>query len=184
MQTLQTYTLNIDKDLQSDELKSGLYIAVLHATRVPPHIGLIIDQHYHSLNIKGQDNAGLEALIRNIKQREIPSLFIKIKSHPIFSQTYLREHFLTDLSQYSKVDIGIATCLSPVKAFFEEVFTVDTKEINYLYQLLPKLEQEGMIEQIRSLFIDKETYQLPLYTGKEITEGIKNAREEISRIQQ
>ncbi|OFY82480.1 MAG: hypothetical protein A3F72_00195 [Bacteroidetes bacterium RIFCSPLOWO2_12_FULL_35_15] len=172
-----SYKLNINNQFSEEDLLKGVYVVVIHATRIPPHIGIIADKHYHSLTIKGHEiNVPVEVLIRNTNQRKIPSLFIKIKKHPIFSAGYLSEHFISNVKQFPIVDIGIATCLSPIKLFLDEVFNVPMNTINYLYELLPLLESEGLIESASSLFIDEKNYQLPIYSFAEINEGIENAK--------
>lgn len=174
-----TYHLKINASFSELDLLKGLYIAVVHATRIPPHIGMVVDKKYHSLSIKGQDiNTPIEALVKNSSIRKIPTLFIKIKSHPTFSAIYLREHFITNVQSFDRVDIGVATCLSPIKLFFEEVYNVSMKEINYLYQLLPLLEAEGLIESVSSMNVDEQNYKLPFYTNKEIDAGINEVRKE------
>ncbi len=174
-----TYNIKINNSFDETNLSKGLYIAVIHATRIPPHIGMIIDKSYHSLSIKGQDiNTPIAALIKNSTIRKIPSLFIKIKSHPTFSDIYLREHFITNVQQFERVDIGVATCLSPIKLFFEEVYGISMKEVNYLYELLPLLEAKGLIESVSALNLDEKNYQLPFYTNKEINAGINEVRKE------
>lgn len=173
------YQLKINATFNEEDLLKGLYIAVVHATRIPPHIGMLIDNKYHSLSIKGQDiNTPMEALVKNSSIRKIPTLFIKIKSHPTFSDIYLREHFITNVQSFERVDVGVATCLSPIKLFFEEVYNVSMKDVNYLYQLLPLLEAEGLIELVSSMNVDEKNYQLPLYTNKEIDAGINEVRKE------
>jgi hypothetical protein len=140
---------------------------------------MIMDKKYHSLSIKGRDiNTPVPALIKNSSIRKIPTLFIKIKSHPTFSDIYLREHFITNIEQFDRVDIGVATCLSPIKLFFEEVYNLPMKEINYLYEILPLLFAEGLIDSVSSLNLDQNTYSLPTYTNKEINEGITSVRNE------
>ena len=157
----------------------GLFIAIVHATRIPPHIGIVADEKYHSLSIKGQNlNIPAEALLKNISLRKIPALFIKIKPHSTFSDIYLSEHFITDVQKFNRVDADVATCLSPIKLFFEEVYNLSMKDVNYLYELLPVLEAEGLIEDAISMNIDENNYCLPVYTIKEINEGIKQVRKE------
>jgi hypothetical protein len=178
MQLTNPYQLNINKQFTEDDLLKGVYIAVIHATRTPPHIGLIINGKYNSLTIKGQDiDVSVAALIKNTTQRQIPSLFIKIKPHSTFSDTYLNEHFITNIQQFPKVAIAIATCLSPVKLFFDEVYNVSMDNINYLFELIPKLNSEGLVENISTLFVDAQKYQLPVYTSTEINQGIEQAKQ-------
>src|ERR1035437_2846562 len=169
--------LEINKQFCEADLLKGLYIVVIHATRIPPHIGIISNNFYHSLTIKGHEiNVPVEVLIRNTTQRKIPSLFIKIKKHPIFSYDYLNEHFISNVKQFPIVDVGVATCLSPVKLFFEEAFTLPMNNVNYLYELLPIIEKKKLIENISSLFVDEKNYQLPVYTLAEINKGIEQAK--------
>ena len=173
------YHLTFNKQFNGNDLLKGVYIAVIHATRIPPHIGIIADGKFHSLSIKGQDiNTSIEVLIKNSNQRKIPSLFIKIKPHSTFSELYLKEHFITNIQQFPKVDIGVATCLSPVKLFFEEVYNVPMNTVNYLFELVQKLYSEGLIENISSLFVDEKKYEFPVYTTAEINAGIAQVRSE------
>ena len=181
-QTLASYKLSINKQFSEEDLLKGLHIVVIHATRIPPHIGMIVDKKYHSLSIKGQDiNTSVHAIIKNTKLRKIPTLFIKIKPHNTFSDIYLREHFITNVQQFPRVDVGVATCLSPVKLFFEEVYNLSMNEVNYLYELLPKLHIQELIEHTSSLFVDEENYQLPIYTSREIDAGIEEVRGEFNK---
>ena len=170
---------NTFKKFNEADLLNGIYIVAMHATRIPPHIGLIIDKHYHSLNIKGQDlNTPIRALIKNIEQRQIPSLFIKIKPHTTFSSSYLKEHFILNVQQFPRVDKGIATCLSPIKLFFHETYDIDIKQVEFLFHLLPGLQEAELIEHTTTLFIEENTYQLPVYTKKELDLEIEHARNE------
>jgi hypothetical protein len=153
---------------------------VMHATRIPPHIGLIIDKHYHSLTIKGRDiNTPIRALVKNIEQRKIPSLFLKIKPHGTFSNTYMREHFILNIQEFPRVDKDVATCLSPIKLFFDEVYDVRMKEIHFLFDLLPHLFADNLVEFTSTLFVQESDYQLPVYTQQELDTEIENSRKEI-----
>ncbi|MCW3101906.1 MAG: hypothetical protein JWO09_346 [Bacteroidetes bacterium] len=185
MHTLNPYTLNISKAFQEDELLKGLHLVVLHASRIPPHIGLIAGKSYHSLTIKGHEtDHSIEALLKNIRMRKIPSLFIKIKPHPTFSEDFLKEHFIQDVQQFPKVSVGGATCLSPVKLFFEKTYGVPVDDVNYLFELLPVLEQNNMIEQASALNIKEGAFDLPVYDLKQIHSEIRLAEQEAKHIKQ
>ncbi|MFL5763011.1 MAG: hypothetical protein ACJ77K_03655 [Bacteroidia bacterium] len=174
-----TYQLVPDRELNEIALKKGVFIAVIHATRIPPHIGLIIAGKYHSLSVKGQDlNIPADAFVRNSNLRKIPCLFIKLKSHSTFSDDYLSEHFIENVKQFRRVDVGVATCLSPIRLFFEETYGISMERVNYLYELLPVLEAKGLIEYCSSLNIDRDHYELPVYSQKEIEAGITQVRNE------
>lgn len=181
LDTTLSYKIKFKDQFNETELAKGLYIAIIHATRIPPHIGLVADGNYCSLSVKGQDiNTPVSALVKNSIIRKIPTIFVKIKPHPTFSSTYLREHFITNVQLFPRVDIGVATCLSPIVMFFEEVYSIPMKEVNYLYELLPALDSNGLIESASGFFIDNINYRLPVYTNTEIDKGIKEVREEFN----
>lgn len=176
---IKAVTFNTFKKFTEEELYDGVYIVVMHATRIPPHIGMIIDKQYHSLTIKGWDiNTPIRALIKNIEQRKIPSLFIKIKPHATFSNAYMREHFILNIQQFPRVDKDVATCLSPIKLFFDEVYDVRMQEINFLFDLLPHLFEDDLIECSSTLFVNEANYELPVYTQQELDAEIELARME------
>lgn len=170
-------SLIIDTSFDEKDLQKGVYIAIVHATRIPPHIGLVIGGKYHSLTVKGQDiNIPVEALIKNTMQRKIPALFVKIKAHATFSEAYLKEYFITNVQQFPRVDIGVATCLSPIKLFFSETYNLPLENVNFLFELVPLLYTEGLVESASTLFVDDKVFQLPVYTQTEINRGIAEVR--------
>jgi len=52
---MKTYTIHNISNATESDLKRGVFIALLHASRIPPHIGLLADAQYHSLHVKGQE---------------------------------------------------------------------------------------------------------------------------------
>jgi hypothetical protein len=185
MQTLTSYTLTIDAVFSEEDLRKGIHLVILHATRIPPHIGIIAAGKYHSLTIKGQEvNQSAEALIKNIRIRKIPALFIKIKPHLTFSTDYLNEHFIQDVRHFSKVEINASTCLSPVKLFFAGVYGLSLDNINYIFELLPLLEKEGILGSSSALFVNETRFQLPVYDLNQINKGIEDANNEVRQIRE
>lgn len=185
MHTLSPYMLNIGKAFQEDELLKGLHLVVLHASRIPPHIGLIAGKKYHSLTIKGHEtDHSIEVLLKNIRMRKIPSLFIPVRSHPTFSEDFLKEHFIQDVQQFPKVSVGGATCLSPVKLFFEKAYGVPVNGVNYLFELLPVLEQNNLTGQASALNIGEGIFNLPVYDLQQIHSEIRLAEQEAKHIRQ
>jgi hypothetical protein len=178
-----SHKLTVAAQVDQQLLSSGCTLVVLHATRIPPHIGLIADDHYSSLTIKGRDiEVKFSALLKNINQRNIPVLFLHLKAHPIFSAAYLKEHFSTNVMRFEKVENHVATCLSPVKLFFEEVYDLSMREVECLHELVPLLEKENLLQGISSLNLPTENYQLPLYTVEDVEREIRRAKHEITKI--
>ena len=115
---------------------------LLHANRVPPHIGMMIDHLYHSLSIKGQEvNVAGEVLMKNIAVRKIPAVFLEIRKHPVFSNDHLSESFAEQIRGFDKVNSRGNTCLSPVKLFFEEFYAIDKDRVNLVFDLLREISE-------------------------------------------
>ena len=52
-------------------LNKDSWLVILHANRIPPHIGLLINGNYNSLTIKGHElNVSIEALLKTISQKK------------------------------------------------------------------------------------------------------------------
>lgn len=138
--------IHISGEVKADEIRRGIYLVLLHANRVPPHIGMMMDHVYHSLSIKGQEiNVSGDALLKNITLRKIPSVFLEIRKHPVFSNAHLGECFGEQVKQFDRVNTKGNTCLSPVKLFFEEFYALDGPKIDLVFDLLAQLNANNFI---------------------------------------
>lgn len=138
----------INQSFYASAVKNGIYLVLLHANRIPPHIGMMIDNEYHSLSLKGQElNVSGNALLKNIGLRKIPTVFIKIKKHPVFSTMHLNETFIEQVKMFDRVNSEGNTCLSPIKLFFDEFYAIDKKKIHLLFDLLDGLKENDFIEE-------------------------------------
>ena len=130
------YLIPFEDTKDTAVLSKGTWLVVLHASRVPPHVGLMIDGNYNSLTIKERElNVSSEALLKTISKKKIESLFLKIIKHPVFSSDYQLNTFKEQLNQFTVVRQNEATCLSPLKLFFEEFYAIknnkEQKQIDY-----------------------------------------------------
>jgi hypothetical protein len=177
---LSHYVIN---KLRSDKTFTGVCaIAVLHAERVPPHVGLITSDSYHSLTIKGHElNLPVAALIRNARLREMKAVFYHLQPHPIFSIDFLREIFVCTVQQFNKVNANGVTCLSPVKIFLDEIYGVNNDDTRFLFELIPKLMDLRLITSVSAIGV-QEDFSLPVYTAEDLQNGIRRAQEEARSI--
>lgn len=138
----------ISQSFYANAIKRGIYLVLVYADRIPPHIGMLIDNEYHSLSIKGQEiNVPGNALLKNIGLRKIPTVFIKIKKHPVFSNQYLNESFIEQVKLFDKVNTEGNTCLSPIKLFFDEYYAIKKENIRLIFDLLAYLKKNDFIEE-------------------------------------
>ncbi len=182
MTNIQFATINVPtKPFSESHLHKGLYICLLHAKRVPPHIGLIINGQYHSLTIKGAEpNVSLKALLKTIELKRIESIFFKIEMHPVFSTDYLNSVFLEILKKHPHIVSNQVTCLTPLKAFFIEFYALEAVENDMIYTFLKQLVNNNFILEAYSLNLALQNNQIeiPVYSQNELNEKIKTIREE------
>ena len=140
--------IHIGGELGREQVRKDVFLVLLYANRVPPHIGMMMDFTYHSLSIKGPElNISGEALLKNISVRKIPAVFMRIRKHPVFSNEHLGECFAEMARQYKSVNTAGNTCLSPVKLFFEEFYALDKGKIDLVFDLLAALKQNNFAEE-------------------------------------
>jgi hypothetical protein len=166
----------IEKEQLPDDVKKGVYLVLLHANNIPPHIGLLIDNTYHSLTVKGHElNINGNVLLKNISLRKICAVFIKLKKHPVFSNSHISETFIEQVKLFDKVNEQGNTCLSPIRLFFEEFYAIPKEYIKLIFDLLYYLNQNEFIDTSygTNLGLLKENmFYLQTYNEKDLNEQI------------
>ena len=174
------YLIAYEDCKETSVLTKGTWLVILHASRIPPHVGLMIDGNYNSLTIKERElNVSSEALLKMISQKKIEALFVKLVKHPVFSPDHLLNIFQEQLGQFKAVKQNEATCLSPLKLFFEEFYAVRNNKEQLFYDFVDELFQNDYIVQAIGLnIIDnaKNTFTLPHYTNEELQLRIAKER--------
>ena len=140
------YTLSVNEIFSEKELNKDAWLVILHASRTPPHIGLLISGNYNSLTIKGHElNISSGVLLKTIQQKKIESLFVRLQQHPVFSIDYQKEICQHYIKQYKQVKANEASCLSPIKLFLQEFYAVDELKHELLFELIERLKQNQYI---------------------------------------
>jgi hypothetical protein len=178
---MKTCSVSVSGTAEVTGLQTGAFLVLLHATRIPPHIGMLFNGRYHSLTVKGRDlDVTVEALLKNVTLRKLPSLFIELLPPAAFTIENLSLRFRDHVNMFERVEAGVATCLSPIKLFIENSWQIDTSKIDYVYQLVPLLAEKSMLGRINGCFLgealEEGIYRFPWYTMKNIYEGIHQVR--------
>jgi len=181
MITQISYPIYITDIFHEEFLKKNVWLVILHAQRIPPHIGIMIDGNYNSLTIKGHElNIQNEVISKIIQKKKIETLFIQLKIHPVFSNEYLREVFQLQIQQFKQVKSEEATCLNPIKLFLEEFYGLILNKSELLFELVERLIQNQYISKIATLNLDNieigEPFTLPRYSSDQLQEVIKSER--------
>ena len=172
------YTLIITDNFNQDLLLKNTWLVILHASRTPPHIGILVDGNYNSLTIKGHElNIGSNVLLKTIQQKKIETLFVQLKKHPVFSAGYQKEICQYYIQQYTRVKVNEASCLSPIKLFLQEFYAITENKKELLFELVERLKQNQYISLTLGLNIDGKVedneFSLPMYTNEKLQEVIK-----------
>lgn len=169
--------LSVSHHTNLEVLKQCTWLVVLHTNRIPPHIGILINGSYYSLTIKGQDlGLDLSVLLKTIKQKNIETIFICLKKHPVFSIDFQKEICKHFISQFEKVKPNYATCLSPVKLFLQEFYAISLIEDELLYQLIERLNNNNYIEFVFSLNLyhqlNNGCFEFVKYSNEQLQQAI------------
>lgn len=167
------------KIFDKKKLTHGNWLVLLHARRIPPHVGLIIEGRYSSLTVKGPElNVTLDALLKTIGVKKIETIFIKVVDHPVFSSDYQNELFHEMIKKYKMVKQHEATCLSPLKEFFQEFYALNFLKDELLFDFLERLRQNTYLELAMSFNFElaPAMIQIPKYDATELHERIKSER--------
>ena len=179
------FHITITQQFNDNKLLRGMWIVLINAKRIPPHVGMIFNGKYNSLNITGQEiDINVLALLKRIEVQKIKAVFIKLKPHPVFSLDYLCEHFKIQVKKYPRVDNGSATCFTPVKNFFVENHALLESDIEYLYHLFPQLYAQEVITESFTVNCDEQDideenkFYLPVYTRQNIEDKLNHIHQE------
>lgn len=151
--------------LQStDELKAGFFLCVLHADKIPPHVGCIIDGQFYSLKVSGKDHAvDVSALFKAITLKKVPTLFIGInKEIPSASVEHI-------YGKYTSIEVGQNTCLSPMIDLFK-----CHDRVQKLSDLLRLLQEESLLKEVFKLHLKEDYTALPYYSSQDIEQRLLN----------
>lgn len=175
------YTLNISDSFSEEQLYKNTWLVILHASRTPPHIGVLIDGNYNSLTIKGHElNIDIKVLLKTIQQKKIETLFVKLKKHPVFSLDYQKEICQFYIKQFTQVKANEASCLNPIKLFLQEFYAIQENSHELLFELIERLKQNHYISLTIGLNIDDKIetgeFSLPIYSTQQLQEIIKTER--------
>lgn len=174
-----TYKLKIIDSFNEGLLLKDTWLLILHASRTPPHIGILINGNYNSLTLKGHElDIDIAILMKTIQQKKIETLFIKLKKHPVFSSEFQKEICQFYIKQFPQVKANETSCLNPIKLFLQEFYAIKENKQELLFELIERLKQNQYILFTLGLNIEDKLkdkiFSLPIYTNEELQLIIKS----------
>ena len=91
---------------------SSVLLWVLHADKIPPHIGISENKRYFSLKANGRDyDMPVDNTLGLIGKKKIPTLCFELKGRAV------SESLFSIFDRYSRTFPNAITCLDPIKEF-------------------------------------------------------------------
>jgi hypothetical protein len=157
--------------LPENQLKIGLYIWVLHANKIPPHIGLSINGNFFSLKVSSKDVAvSYEKVFDLISKKNIQTIFIEIKDF----NPEMEDKIVQIFNEFDCINSYYTSCLIPiVKALIIE----KNPQIERLSQLLENLKEKNQIKSFFQLNLETDFEGIPKYTKQDIQKRIEELKD-------
>lgn len=142
-------------------LSIGLFLVILHADKIPPHIGILYDGKFYSQKVSGKDfGVKLEHLSKLLLTKSIPTLFYKLKNIPAGKVEAIFEKIPAEIKDNE-------TCLNPINEVLvsDEKFYIVSELINYL-----TINEE--ISELYGLNLPENFVAIPEYTKEQVDKRI------------
>jgi len=155
-------------NIKSDKI----YFIIFHADKKPPHLGIVWNQLYFSLTIKGAEiEIPFDEKLVLINKRKIPCLFVEIKTpeESSFLLEELKEIFISYPPLTNKT-----SCLEPIAEFFYKIFQLRA-DSPLLHGMIEALQKQELIIESSAIYLkipENKTFELPIYNASIVSERI------------
>lgn len=164
-------------------LMNDVYLVLLYATRIPPHLLVSVNGKLFTLTVKSASVDGeLSALLTLIRRKKIETIFIRLQMPELFTMEQLRDEIRNCTLAYPHADIGIASCLTPIKDFCHLVYDTDTKNVNLIFDLLPKLQERNAVKDCYQMNLNHHFTSTLSPLGEESLNSFKIKRYEVNDV--
>ena len=169
-------------------LAKGFYLVLLHATKKPPHIALLIEGKLFALSTKGPEiNQHFSAMDRLIHKQQIPSLFIELNLPEIADYNSLKSICAKILNSYIGLESGVITCLHPIKDLMNTMYKINTTGIDFVFELLPELQKNNIVGNCFQYNMERylsslNEFALQTYSMFDVSENIYKANQKLQPI--
>jgi hypothetical protein len=152
------------KTLVPEDLELGNYLWILHADKIPPHIGISRNGRYFSLKVSGKDeNLPCAKILQVLEQKKIPCLVVKTSEN-----SFLKQDIAAVFEPYTRAEVAGATCLTPIT----EIYFAQAQNL-ILSELLNLLNESGTLEEVFGLHLDENFKGIPYYEREDIQHRLK-----------
>lgn len=148
------------QEFQNQEYLKGTFLWIIHADKIPPHIGISMDGYYFSLKVSGKDESvSINSLVSIVNSKKIPTLAIEIIDKS-FDLNKLQRVF----EQFDRAESSTSSCLTPISnLYFPE------SDDMILSELLTAIQEKHTMGKIYGFNLKDSFKGVPAYGRLEIT---------------
>ncbi len=107
------FPIHHTQPLEESALQKGVFLWIAHADKIPPHIGISRQGNYFSIQVNGKDDVEVAPVLRAIRLRKVPVLFVQLQD-----EVFDANRFLAVKNDYHSVNEQVKTCLIPILDLF------------------------------------------------------------------
>lgn len=132
------------------------YLFVIHATRIPPHLGFAANGLYYSLKFGGVDlNVPIQRVTELLMTKQIPSLLVQVDHGTV------RGDVDAIFSNLQSTTIAGTTCLEPLKT----IFSCNAETV---HDLIDEMTHQKAIVKIIGLNLPQGYNGIPNYSKHDV----------------
>ena len=175
---MSKYPINITETLSEEKLQKGVYIFIYRASKIPPHIGVIVNGLLYDITSVGPNiDLPVSEFYKTAVKRKTEVLFVELKKSKF---SMLNELIAAMVEQHYKVTLD-TSCLVPVKEFIYEAYGLNVSETNFVFELLPVLYEKYLITDVWELNLSKKISDNIFKMTKYTKEDVENCVAALSR---
>ncbi len=153
----------------------GLWLLLLYADRIPPHLGLLYRERYYSLSTEGRSvGSDSTELFRLIGMKQIPTLFIELFPE---EEKDLEPGLHRAFASRRDLEGASATCLDPIRDFLADEQRIPVEEAGLVHELLPILMDHGVVGKKLQVHLthrlQENTFTMECYTRADVESRIR-----------
>ena len=158
---MMSYKIKDCQEIEKGQLLKGVFIWVIHANKIPPHIGISSNGKFFSLKVNGKDNGeASDIILKVLEKKKIHTLFIEVKALKLSELALIFNRF-KDLKSPE------ITCLTPIIEFLKEDSKIET-----VSELLVNLDKKNQIKSFFGLNLTDDFVGIPSYSKIDIQNRI------------
>lgn len=170
-----SFSIPITKNITEINLQQGVFIFIHRASKVPPHIGMVVNGLLFEISTVGPGYTyKAPNLLKTAQKRGVELIFLELKELAQNS-IELQETITNLVKHYHKVDEEV-TCLFPIKDFIQEVYQVEVSKANFIFDLLPILYKNNCITNGYEVSLTDKlkggSFELKKYTKQDVDKCI------------